>query len=152
VSDMKNAEIAQTRVAKEARERKKQQERFIDMYEPRWIEMCRSNLLTLYRISHEIRNPLSAVIHCAENIMDAVQGGEAKSDTIAVDEIVDAVHTIQLCVDHQASLADDCSQSPANLSCRKLSWMMYSAFRNSMPPCSRLLPGKYSRSEVQGHC
>lgn len=35
VSDMKNAEIAQTRVAKEARERKKQQERFIDMYESR---------------------------------------------------------------------------------------------------------------------
>jgi hypothetical protein len=61
------------------------------------------NLLTLYRISHEIRNPLSAVLHCAENIMDAVKGGEAKSDSIAVDEIVDAVHTIQLCVDHQVS-------------------------------------------------
>jgi PAS domain-containing protein len=40
VSDMKNAEIAQTRVAKEARERKKQQERFIDMYESRYIERC----------------------------------------------------------------------------------------------------------------
>lgn len=86
VSDMKNAEIAQTRVAKEARERKQQQERFIDM------------------ISHEIRNPLSAVLHCAENILDAVQGGEAKSDSVAVDEVVDAVHTIQLCVDHQVSL------------------------------------------------
>jgi hypothetical protein len=35
--------------------------------------------------------------------MDAVKGGEAKSDSIAVDEIVDAVHTIQLCVDHQVS-------------------------------------------------
>jgi len=89
VSDMKNAEIAQTRVAKEARERKKQQERFIDM------------------ISHEIRNPLSAVLHCAENILDAVQDGEAKSDTIDVEEIVDAVHTIQLCVDHQKTLVDD---------------------------------------------
>lgn len=85
VSDMKNAELAQTRVAKEARERKQQQERFIDM------------------ISHEIRNPLSAVLHCAENILDAVQDGEAVSDNIAVDEIVDAVHTIQLCVDHQVS-------------------------------------------------
>jgi PAS domain-containing protein len=40
VSDMKNAEIAQTRVAKEARERKQQQERFIDMYEPGRIERC----------------------------------------------------------------------------------------------------------------
>lgn len=40
VSDMKNAEISQTKVAKEARERKQQQERFIDMYEPRWIERC----------------------------------------------------------------------------------------------------------------
>lgn len=64
------------------------------------------NLLTLYRISHEIRNPLSAVLHCAENILDAVQGGEAKSSDFAVDEIVDAVHTIQLCVDHQVRLAD----------------------------------------------
>ncbi|KAK6003982.1 hypothetical protein QM012_008832 [Aureobasidium pullulans] len=89
VSDMKNAELAQTRVAKEARERKQQQERFIDM------------------ISHEIRNPLSAVLHCAENILDAVQNGEAVSDNIAVDDIVDAVHTIQLCVDHQKTLVDD---------------------------------------------
>jgi PAS domain-containing protein len=40
VSDMKNAEIAQTRVAKEARERKKQQERFIDMYEFLRFERC----------------------------------------------------------------------------------------------------------------
>jgi hypothetical protein len=38
--------------------------------------------------------------------MDAVQNGEAKSDSITVDEIVDAVHTIQLCVDHQVSLED----------------------------------------------
>ncbi|KAI4731011.1 hypothetical protein E4T49_01305 [Aureobasidium sp. EXF-10728] len=89
VSDMKNAELAQTRVAKEARERKQQQERFIDM------------------ISHEIRNPLSAVLHCAENILDAVKDGEAESDNIAVDDIVDAVHTIQLCVDHQKTLVDD---------------------------------------------
>ncbi|KAI4716356.1 hypothetical protein E4T48_07477 [Aureobasidium sp. EXF-10727] len=89
VSDMKNAELAQTRVAKEARERKQQQERFIDM------------------ISHEIRNPLSAVLHCAENILDAVKDGEAESDNIAVDDIVDAVHTIQLCVDHQKALVDD---------------------------------------------
>jgi PAS domain-containing protein len=151
VSDMKNAEIAQTRVAKEARERKTQQERFIDMYEPRSIDMCRSNLLTLCRISHEIRNPLSAVIHCAENILDAVHGGEAKSDTIAVDEIVDAVHTIQLCVDHQVSLVENRLSSPTNPSCRKLLWTMCSAFRNSMPPCSRLLLGKFTRSEIQSH-
>jgi hypothetical protein len=37
---MKNAEIAQTRVAKEARERKQQQERFIDMYEYGRFERC----------------------------------------------------------------------------------------------------------------
>jgi signal transduction histidine kinase len=77
-------------------------------------------LLTLHRISHEIRNPLSAVLHCAENILDAVQGGEAKSDTIAVDEIVDAVHTIQLCVDHQVSLVDNYLPSSPYSSCRKL--------------------------------
>lgn len=86
VSDMKNAELAQTRVAKEARERKQQQERFIDM------------------ISHEIRNPLSAVLHCTEDILDAVQDGEIKPEKIIVDDIVEAVHTIQLCVDHQKTL------------------------------------------------
>ncbi|TIA56902.1 hypothetical protein D6C77_06589 [Aureobasidium pullulans] len=89
VSDMKNAELAQTRVAKEARERKQQQERFIDM------------------ISHEIRNPLSAVLHCTEDILDAVQDGEIKPEKIIVDDIVEAVHTIQLCVDHQKTLVDD---------------------------------------------
>jgi signal transduction histidine kinase len=75
----------------------------------------------LYRISHEIRNPLSAVLHCAENILDAVQDGEAKSDTIDVEEIVDAVHTIQLCVDHQVNLVDNHIPSSANSTGRKLS-------------------------------
>jgi hypothetical protein len=46
--------------------------------------------------------------------MDAVKGGEAKSDSIAVDEIVDAVHTIQLCVDHQVSHVNNHSPSLAN--------------------------------------
>lgn len=55
----------------------------------------------------EIRNPLSAVLHCAENILEAVHNGEAKSDNIAVDEIVEATNTISLCVAHQKNLVDD---------------------------------------------
>lgn len=53
------------------------------------------------------RNPLSAVLHCAEDILDAVQNGAAKPDTIPVDEIVESVNTISLCVAHQKNLVDD---------------------------------------------
>jgi signal transduction histidine kinase len=89
VSSIKNAELAQARAAKEAQERKQQQERFIDM------------------ISHEIRNPLSAILHCTEDIMEGLQNGQAKPHDIAVDDIVEAVRTISLCVDHQKNLVDD---------------------------------------------
>ena len=50
ITEIKQAQLTQEKAATEARERKEQQERFIDM------------------VSHEIRNPLSAVLHLAEEI------------------------------------------------------------------------------------
>jgi len=87
ITSEKSAELAERKSARQARERKEQQERFIDM------------------ISHEIRNPLSAVLHCAEDINDAIsnetEGG------ISVESIREAVETINLCVLHQKNIVDD---------------------------------------------
>lgn len=56
----KTAELFQESLAREAQERKQQQERFIDM------------------ISHEVRNPLSAILHCTEDILQAVTDKETR--------------------------------------------------------------------------
>lgn len=81
----KSAELTERRAAQQARERKEQQERFIDM------------------ISHEIRNPLSAVLHCSEDIEDAV----ADHNNVDFAALAEAVETIKLCISHQRRLVDD---------------------------------------------
>ncbi|KAK5123204.1 hypothetical protein LTR85_003403 [Meristemomyces frigidus] len=81
----KMAELTERKAAQQARERKEQQERFIDM------------------ISHEIRNPLSAVLHCSEDIEDAI----ADRDHVDFEAIKEAVETINLCISHQRRLVDD---------------------------------------------
>lgn len=83
----KSAELAQAKAAKEAKEQKQQQEQFIDM------------------ISHEIRNPLSAILHCTEDIMDAVK--DKKPADQDMEEIVQATETINLCLVHQKKVVDD---------------------------------------------
>lgn len=90
ITELKTAELAQERTALDAKDRKQQQERFIDM------------------VSHEIRNPLSAVLHLAEEIKEtskAMEGNGPGSDQIA--EIIDAADTILVCVSHQSVLVDD---------------------------------------------
>lgn len=87
ISSEKSAELAERKAAKQARERKEQQERFIDM------------------ISHEIRNPLSAVLHCAEDITEAIHREDGSEVDIAL--IEEAVETINLCVTHQKNIVDD---------------------------------------------
>lgn len=79
-----------------------QQERFIDM------------------ISHEIRNPLSAVLHCGEEIIDSIKQctnksnkslmngplSTASSETLLANAL-DAANTIMYCVQHQKQIVDD---------------------------------------------
>lgn len=83
----KTAELTQAKVAQEAQNRKQQQERFIDM------------------ISHEVRNPLSAILHCTEDIVEAVQG--KKAEQVNLDEIIQATEIINLCIIHQKKVVDD---------------------------------------------
>lgn len=88
ISSEKSAEITQRQAAEEALERKQQQERFIDM------------------ISHEIRNPLSAMLHCMEDIDDAIKSGDNEGG-VKVDQISEALETINLCISHQKNIVDD---------------------------------------------
>lgn len=83
----KTAELVQGSLAREAQERKQQQERFIDM------------------ISHEVRNPLSAILHCTEDILQAVKDNATSEMPLA--DIAQAAETISLCVSHQKKIVDD---------------------------------------------
>ncbi|KAK3616174.1 hypothetical protein LTR56_026122 [Elasticomyces elasticus] len=85
ISSEKSAEISERKAAQEAVERKEQQERFIDM------------------ISHEIRNPLSAVMHSAEDLSEAI----SDKDRVDVPAIKEAIDTINLCLQHQQNIVND---------------------------------------------
>lgn len=85
----KTAELLQRKIADDAKQRKQQQERFIDM------------------ISHEVRNPLSAILHCAEDIMDAVQDEAPEGAKEQMARIAEAAETINLCIAHQKKIIDD---------------------------------------------
>ncbi|KAJ6149589.1 hypothetical protein N7471_000788 [Penicillium samsonianum] len=87
ITPEKKAELLQRQAAEEAQERKKQQERFIDM------------------ISHEIRNPLSAIVHCTEDIQEAIYNKEPGE--ISVMDITEATETISLCIRHQKKIVND---------------------------------------------
>ena len=104
ITEIKQAQLTQERAATEAQERKEQQERFIDM------------------VSHEIRNPLSAVLHLAEEVREVTKEIGAAHEDLKdqVADILDAADTILLCVSHQNTLVDDI------LSFSKLDSMMLS--------------------------
>ncbi|TID20341.1 phosphorelay sensor kinase [Venturia nashicola] len=89
VSKLKWAENWQARLAQEAQEAKRQQESFIDV------------------VSHEIRNPLSAIIHCVDSIVDACKDHQSQSQADnALVEIVDFAKIIETCVNHQKYIID----------------------------------------------
>jgi len=86
ITPEKKAELSQMQIAQEARARKQQQERFIDM------------------ISHEIRNPLSSILHCTEDILEAMHD---KKKRARVSDITEAAETISLCIAHQEKIVND---------------------------------------------
>ncbi|KAK8062126.1 histidine kinase-group xi protein, partial [Apiospora hydei] len=84
ISAQKLAEKLLTDKMDEAIRLKTHQERFIDM------------------ISHEIRNPLSAVLHCGEEVVEAMQNLRSH-----LDSAIDSANTIMYCVQHQKQIVDD---------------------------------------------
>lgn len=80
----------QKQLASQALERKKQQESFIDIS------------------SHELRNPLSAVLQSAEGIISLLNRHEHNScQSLDVGQISDSAKTILLCVNHQRMIIED---------------------------------------------
>ncbi|KAI8963578.1 hypothetical protein F5Y11DRAFT_319146 [Daldinia sp. FL1419] len=108
ISGQKMAVKVLTDKMEEAIRSKTQQERFMDM------------------ISHEIRNPLSAVLHCSEEIIESIKRSSSTLDALfdsndapdsnhsAGDVLeneaasaLDAANTIVYCVQHQKQIVDD---------------------------------------------
>ncbi|KAF2447736.1 aerobic respiration control sensor protein arcB [Karstenula rhodostoma CBS 690.94] len=90
ISHLKWVQGLQEQRLKEAEETKRQQNEFIDI------------------TSHEMRNPLSAILICADDIRDSLsQHLFGNSDAKVVEECIDAANNIALCVQHQKSIVDD---------------------------------------------
>jgi PAS domain S-box-containing protein len=93
ISEQKWAENIQTKKMEEAVELKRQQESFIDI------------------TSHEMRNPLSAILQCSDEISGSLtqyrqSGAKALPDEL-VASCLDAAQTISLCSQHQKRIVDD---------------------------------------------
>ncbi|KUI68655.1 Two-component system protein A [Cytospora mali] len=92
ISHMKWAQGLQELQLREAEETRRQQNEFIDI------------------TSHEMRNPLSAILQCADDITSALaechtKGTDPPRDL--VDSCLESAQTISLCVQHQKSIVDD---------------------------------------------
>ncbi|KUJ07023.1 uncharacterized protein LY89DRAFT_692095 [Mollisia scopiformis] len=94
ISAFKWAQASEARKAAQAEEAKRQQEEFIDF------------------VSHELRNPLSAIFQLAETIITSFPAGErasmSKDDLIAaLQGNIDNANTILMCAKHQKRIVDD---------------------------------------------
>jgi len=92
ISHLKWAQGLQNRRLQEAEETRRQQNEFIDI------------------TSHEMRNPLSAILQCADDISSALAACLASGKPLEqqdVETCLDASQTITLCVQHQKSIVDD---------------------------------------------
>jgi PAS domain S-box-containing protein len=92
ISHLKWAQGLQNRRLQEAEETRRQQNEFIDI------------------TSHEMRNPLSAILQCADDILTTLDDHrqvENPPTMEAVESCLEAAHTISLCVQHQKSIVDD---------------------------------------------
>ena len=92
ISEQKWAEGIQTRKMEEAVELKRQQENFIDI------------------TSHEMRNPLSAILQCSDEISGSLTQFRQTGNKVLPDELIanclDAAQTISLCSQHQKRIVE----------------------------------------------
>jgi PAS domain S-box-containing protein len=93
ISEQKWAENIQTKKMEEAVELKRQQEAFVDL------------------TSHEMRNPLSAILQCSDEITSSLtrhrQSGAKLLSEDLITNCLDAAQTISLCSQHQKRIVDD---------------------------------------------
>jgi len=91
ISDQKLAEqILQKRI-EQAAEIKRQQDNFVDV------------------ASHEMRNPLSAILQCADSIVHSLTQSQTNQTLLAagIEDSINAAETILLCASHQKRVVDD---------------------------------------------
>lgn len=92
ISKIKWAQNLQDHQLREAEETRRQQNEFIDI------------------TSHEMRNPLSAILQCADDITSALkdcQGNGISPGEDMITSCLESAQTISLCVQHQKSIVDD---------------------------------------------
>ncbi|KAL1869350.1 hypothetical protein Daus18300_005562 [Diaporthe australafricana] len=92
ISHMKWAQGLQEHQLREAEETRRQQNEFIDI------------------TSHEMRNPLSAILQCADDITAALtdcRNNPTDLSKEALEACLESAQTISLCVQHQKSIVDD---------------------------------------------
>ncbi|EPE10105.1 hsp90-like protein [Ophiostoma piceae UAMH 11346] len=96
ISQQKLAEEFQIQLRKEAVEHKRQQENFIDI------------------TSHEMRNPLSAILQTVDEITSSIsdlratiKSGKEPDYNSVLDNILEASNTISLCSNHQKRIVED---------------------------------------------
>ncbi|KAH9896271.1 aerobic respiration control sensor protein arcB [Xylariomycetidae sp. FL2044] len=92
ISHLKWAQAVIHHQLQEAEERRRQQNEFIDI------------------TSHEMRNPLSAILQCADDIISTLEARRHTNTTLTradLEGCLEAAHTISLCVQHQKSIVDD---------------------------------------------
>ena len=95
ISSQKRAEDVQIKRTAEANEMRRQQSRFVDI------------------ICHEIRNPLSAILQCADEISASLLEYRANTTNrdVAIEKLlesnIDAAQTISLCSVHQTRIVSD---------------------------------------------
>jgi signal transduction histidine kinase/CheY-like chemotaxis protein len=69
-------------------------------------------LILILVVSHEMRNPLSAIFQCTDEILETIQTHMKQSDSPAVNitqlkALEEAAHTITLCAQHQSGIFND---------------------------------------------
>ncbi|TPX19095.1 uncharacterized protein E0L32_011256 [Thyridium curvatum] len=97
ISQQKWAEVLQKQRMEEAVELKRQQENFIDI------------------TSHEMRNPLSAILQCADEITNTIVSHRSEDPSayvpgkfnLLLESCLEASNTISLCASHQKRIVDD---------------------------------------------
>lgn len=91
ITDLKRAEAADKKELQRQKEAKAQLEQFIDM------------------TSHEMRNPLGAIVHLADDIITTIERSEAslRSTLDQINSITDAANTILYSTKHSTRIVDD---------------------------------------------
>ncbi|KAK7750759.1 hypothetical protein SLS62_007311 [Diatrype stigma] len=92
ISHLKWVQGLQARQIEEAEETRRQQNEFIDI------------------TSHEMRNPLSAILQCADDILSTLKEHRSCDRPPGLEDVnscIESAQTISLCVQHQKSIVDD---------------------------------------------